>query len=65
MPMLSSKHAHLAIRILALLLAAALSFFFVGGWLLDTEFIKETDQVGTTIPHETFRSYSKTQVEAN
>ena len=42
MPMLSLKHAHLAIRILALLLAAAISFFFVGGWISDTKFIEES-----------------------
>ena len=42
MPMLSTKRARLAIRILILLLAAAISFFFAGGWVSDTKFIEHS-----------------------
>lgn len=47
--MLSTKHATLAIKILALLLVAAVSFFFLSKWVPETE----------------FANYSMEQVEKN
>ena len=40
--MLSNKHAGLAVKILALLLVAAISFFFATSWISDTAFVKES-----------------------
>lgn len=40
--MLSEKHARLAIKILIVLLVAAISFFFAAKWLPDTDFVRES-----------------------
>ena len=40
--MLSEKNARLAIKILALLLVAAISFFFLSSWISDTGFVKHS-----------------------
>ena len=40
--MLSNKHASLAVKILSLLLVAAISFFFATSWISDTAFVKES-----------------------
>ena len=40
--MLSTKHAQLAVKVLALLLVAAISFFFAGSWISNTDFVKES-----------------------
>ena len=40
--MLSTKHAQLAIKILALLLIGAISFFWLTSWLPETKFIQES-----------------------
>ncbi len=40
--MLSTNHAKLAVKILALLLIAAISFFYATSWIPDTEFVKDS-----------------------
>ena len=40
--MLPSNHAKLAVKILALLLVAAISFFFATSWFSDTGFVKDS-----------------------
>ena len=40
--MLSSKHASLAVKILSLLLIAAISFFFATSWISNTSFVEES-----------------------
>ena len=40
--MLSTKHATLTIKILALLLVATVSFFFVSKWVPETDFVKSS-----------------------
>ena len=40
--MLSTNHAKLAVKILALLLVAAISFFYAASWISDTEFVKDS-----------------------
>lgn len=40
--LLSAKHARLAIKVLILLLAAAISFFFVSTWVPETNFVKDS-----------------------
>ena len=42
MRMLSTDHAKLAVKILALLLVAAISFFYATSWFSDTGFVKES-----------------------
>lgn len=42
MRMLSTNHAKLVVKILALLLAAAISFFFATSWISDTTFVKDS-----------------------
>ena len=40
--MLSTNHAKLAVKILVLLLVAAISFFYAASWISDTEFVKDS-----------------------